>query len=219
MQDEVGQQLPASAIANNAYPNQQTTMICCAHHSCMLSPVSPQAPPPNRPCMSSTSPTVATCYPMPNSTPFIYGSALPVQPGYGNPSTLRRASVAAAAAAAAARLQRWNSVDGSMHLHHLWGGNQTDWTQAAYGSVETGLHYATRQATGSLRPALSCQSHGVMLSPLCRSSFELNMWGHQQQFHNTCVDQNESAQMTSSSPALHMNNTASDIAVQQSNCK
>ena len=211
------EQLSTLAVSNNAHPTLQTAMMCCAHHSCMMSPVSPVQLP-SRPYLSNTSSTA--CYSPANASPFMtYGSALPIQqPSYVGPAVFHRVTAAAAAAAAAAavRLQRWNSVDSSMHLHHHvgWGNSEASWTQA-YGSIETGLHYAARQACAptAFNPARSFQYNGNMMSPMCRSSFEL--WSQQHHQCHCYLDQPETAYLTSSNPILN-DSQAADNSTHQS---
>ena len=188
--------------ADQSYP-LHAAIVCCAHHSCMMSPVSPVphlASQPSasmaRSCMSLHHPGAA--YYAPN-TPVIYGS--PVVYNTSN----RRASHSSSPAT---RLQRWNSLDANLGGHHhpqmgLWG-NEAGWSRPSllddsYGS-ETGL-YPPPRAYDRLRPAFSCQSHHAgMFSPFCRS-YDYNIWGQAQQ-HALSQQVMEQSEYSNSQPAL-----------------
>ena len=167
--------------SNNETPYPlHTTIMCCPHHSCMLSPISPIQHLPNqavaaaglaRSCLTLHGHPAASC-PYPPNSPLIYSSPLLY-------NTARRPS--------SARLQRWNSLDANLtgvghshqHQNGLWNG-ETAWSRPSllddsYGS-ETGLYPAPRGFERPLRPTFSCQSHGGMFSPFCRS-YEYNIWG------------------------------------------
>lgn len=207
---------------NGAYPLHHTTMICCAHHSCMMNPVSHPMVQPHltnqalagsrSPCLSihpPTPPVTPTCYAPPNSPLIAYASPLPAV--YGNPS-LRRT---------AARLQRWNSLDGGIQQQQqaqvsLWGNEA--WTQQhhqvindPYGS-DNGLHYSTARPASSLRaPFSSCQSHGLV-SPFCRS-FDFSVWGQQQQpqpQYHLVTESTDQLNLSASTPNLNLNETATE---------
>ncbi|XP_046635062.1 uncharacterized protein LOC124314082 [Daphnia pulicaria] len=174
-----------SAGPNNDSPYPlHTTIMCCPHHSCMLSPISPIQHMPNqavaaaglaRSCLSLHGHPASNC-PYPPNSPLMYSSPMVYNPA-------RRSS--------SARLQRWNSLDANLtglsHGHHqhqspngYWG-NESAWSRPSllddsYGS-ETGLYQGPRGFDRPLRPAFSCQSHhGGMFSPFCRS-YEYNIWG------------------------------------------
>lgn len=198
-------QAAPTAIGDAPYPLHAAYM-CCPHHSCMLSPISPvphlagQATAGAgmaRSCLSLHGHPATGC-PFPPNSPLIYGSPLMY-------NTARRP--------ASTRLQRWSSLDANLaalsHSHHhqqmgMWG-SESAWSRPSllddsYGS-ETGLYPAPRSFDRPLRPAFSCQSHhGGMLSPFCRS-YEYNLWG-QAQMANT-VDHSEQA-MNNSSNVLQM---------------
>ena len=166
---------------DQSYP-LHAAIVCCAHHSCMLSPVSPVPHMANQAsagmahsCMSIHHPGAA-CYAP--SSPVVYGSPVVY-------TSNRRASHSPSPAA---RLQRWNSLDANLggHQHpQLWG-NETAWSRPSlldesYGSTENGLYPPPRQAYERLRPAFSCHSHhGGMISQFCRS-YDFNIWGQVQQ--------------------------------------
>ena len=175
-------QATPTAVGDAPYP-VHTAYMCCPHHSCMLSPISPLPHLPGQPaptaltrsCLSlHAHPGAAGCGIPPNS-PLIYSSPLMYNTG-------RRP--------AAARLQRWSSLDANLatlsHHHQqvgMWG-NESAWSRPSllddsYGS-ETGLYPTPRNFDRPLRPAFSCQSHhGGMYSPFCRS-YDYNLWGQAQ---------------------------------------
>jgi hypothetical protein len=94
-----------SAGPNNDSPYPlHTTIMCCPHHSCMLSPISPIQHMPNqavaaaglaRSCLSLHGHPASNC-PYPPNSPLMYSSPMVYNPA-------RRSS--------SARLQRWNSLD------------------------------------------------------------------------------------------------------------
>ena len=106
-------------------------MVCCPHHSCMMSPISPVT----RSCQM--------LHPFPSGSPVIYTSPLVYNP------PPRRSG----------RLQRWNSVDGNIGAAHVW--SNDPWSRPSlddsYGS-EAGL---CSRMERPLRPAYSCQPHGM----------------------------------------------------------
>ncbi|KAK4003018.1 hypothetical protein OUZ56_004806 [Daphnia magna] len=177
--NEAGQVHQVSLNNESPYP-LHTTIMCCPHHSCMLSPISPIQHMPNqavaaaglaRSCLSLHGHPTANC-PYPPNSPLIYSSPIVYNPA-------RRSS--------SARLQRWNSLDANLtglshhpHQSGYWG-NETAWSRPSlldesYGS-EAGLYQGPRGFERPLRPAFSCQSHhGGMFSPFCRS-YEYNIWG------------------------------------------
>ena len=169
--------------------------MCCPHHSCMLSPISPVQHLPSqavaaaglaRSCLSLHGHPQASCqYP---TSPLIFSSPMM----YG---TARRSS---------ARLQRWNSLDANLaglgHGHHHNWANETAFSRPSllddsYGS-ETGMYPDLRGFDRPLRPAFSCQSHHGMFSPFCRS-YEYNIWGQGQAPNATNLDQNDSVSQSS----------------------
>lgn len=223
---EAGQmhQVP-SGNNDSPYP-LHTTIMCCPHHSCMLSPISPIQHLPSqavaatglaRSCISLHGYPAANCSYPPNS-PLIYSSPIVY-------NTARRSS--------SARLQRWNSLDANLtglsHGHQpngVWG-NEAAWSRPSllddsYGS-EAGLYPGPRGCERALRPGFSCQSHhGGMFSPFCRS-YEYNIWGQGQNPNQGSVEHLDStgspsasslqigmAAQSTSSLALNINESTGD---------
>lgn len=191
-----GSQLHQQAGPNNDSPYPlHTTIMCCPHHSCMLSPISPIQQMPNsavaaaglaRSCLSLHGHPANSC-PYPPNSPLIYSSPMVYNPA-------RRSS--------SARLQRWNSLDANLTGHHqhqspngFWG-NESAWSRPSllsddsYGS-ETGLYQGPRGFDRPLRPAFSCQSHHGMFSPFCRS-YEYNIWGQGHAPNSGTIDVDQS---------------------------
>ena len=196
---DAGQQ--ASATNDSPYP-LHTTIMCCPHHSCMLSPISPMQHLPNqavasaglaRSCMSLHGYPAANC-PYPPNSPLIYSSPLVYNPA-------RRTS--------SARLQRWNSLDANLaglshgqHQNGLWGNewrpsllNDTFGSDAALYQTTSGFDHRP------LRPAFSC--HGGMFSPFCRSYNEYNIWGQGYAPNGGSIDHVEQSGSSGNIP-LHM---------------
>lgn len=196
-------QATPTAVGDAPYP-MHTAYMCCPHHSCMLSPISPVPHLPGQPtpagltrsCLSLHAHPGGGCGFPPNS-PLIYSSPLMY-------NTARRP--------AAARLQRWSSLDANLatlsHSHHhqqmgMWG-NESAWSRPSllddsYGS-ETGLYPTPRNFERPLRPAFSCQSHhGGMYSPFCRS-YEFNLWGQAHMQNAGVADATD--QTVSNSPGM-----------------